>query len=947
MFPFLRSVILALACTTAPLAAQSPVVAAAARTDPAWLYSGSDIPRDPAWRLGTLPNGLRYALRRNALPAGTVSIRVRIGAGALEERPDERGYAHFLEHMLFRGTAGVPDGEAIRIWQRLGASFGADTNAFTSQTATTYVLDLPRKDDAALNTAFAALSGMMRDATLAAPAVEIERKVVLAERDLRVPPRARRMQDISRPLLFAGLRAETADVTGTDATLSAATPDRLRAFYDRWYRPENAVVTIVGDVDIAQLEALARRHFGTWTARGPAPAPVDYGKPVVPPIASAVLVDPQAAANITLFWVRAHDNRPWTEARQRSAFIREMGIQIINRRLTQKTRAGAAFLASGAAFAEGRHGADIMQVGAAPRAGAWQAALTDLYGVLADIDANPPTTAEIAREVAEADEAFRARTTAESNAASPQLANLLVQATDEGDVVATAATYTRIFDAAKAMMTPSAVGAAMRGVIAGPPRALLTTPTPIAGGQPAFAKALVAARAIKAAARAADRTVSFADLAPPAAPGRILSRTVIAEYDATRVRFANGVELVVKRTPFDRDRIVVTAAVGNGMAALDPARPAPTWSLGAVPEGGIGPFDADALERLTAGRRLGLSVGLDERAINYTGFTNQAALVDQLRLLSAAVAEPRFDAQTLGRLKDSALQNYDARLSTPAGVAATALPELFHGGDKRFAWPTRDAIAGLTPESYRAFWTPLLAPGIRRVVILGDVDIEAAIRAVATTIGAVPERPQLPPAAARLDERPFTPVDAPVILRHEGDPAQAIAIVAWPTTGGLADVAETRALRVAADIFQTRLFDRFRESEGGGYAPDISSAMSLTQPTYGIFSASTQLRRDRIADFERAVSDIRDDLATKGPTPDEVARATGPIISANQRALVSNPYWQGLLTNDLDDPRLRRVHATLVEGYRTVTPAAVRAAMAKWIAGKPALRVRVLGPDPK
>ncbi|HEX8447737.1 MAG TPA: insulinase family protein [Sphingomonas sp.] len=934
-----------LMCAAVPLGAQTPgPVAVNPAGDTAWLYRGSDIPQDPAWRFGTLSNGLRYALRRNALPAGTLSIRVRIGAGGLEERPDEQGYAHFLEHMLFRGTAAVPDGEAIRVWQRLGASFGADTNAFTSLTATTYVLDLPRTDTASVDTALSVLSGMMRQATLGGPAVDIERKVVIAERDLRLPPLARRLQDLTKPLLFSGTRAATSEVTGTEQTLSAATPDRLRAFYDRWYRPDNAVLTIVGDIDVAQMEVLARRHFGGWTGRGPAPRPIAYGTPVVPAITSAVLSDPQASNGLALFWVRAHDDRPWTKDRQAVAYVRELALRIINRRLTRKARAGAGFVAAGASQSEGRHGVDLVQIGATTRTGQAQQALNDLYGVLADIDATPPTAAEIAREAADIDELFRARVAGETTATSPALANLLIQSVDEGDVVATATTYATIFAASKAMLAPDKVGAVMRSLISGPPRALLTSPAPVPGGQPGFARTLVAARAIKAAARSTDRDVSFADLAPPAAPGRIVSRTQIADYDATRIRFANGVDLVVKRTPFDKDRVAVVTLVGNGMAALDPARPAPLWSLGAVAEGGIGPFDADALERLMAGRRLGIALSLGEREIRYSGFTNQRDLADELRLLGAAVAEPRFDPSSLGRLKDAAVQNYDTSLATPGGAAGTMITEILHGGDKRYAYPARDAIAALTLDAFRGFWTPLLAPGIRRVVILGDVDVEAAIRAAAATVGATPARPQQAVAPDRLDSHPFTPAATPVIIRHRGDPAQAIAVVAWPTTGGLADLDQTRALRVAADIVQARLFDRFREAEGGGYAPNVASAASLTQPSFGLFSASSQLRRDRIPDFERAVREIQADLATNGPTADEVARVVTPIVSGNERALRTNGYWQGVLIGDLDDPRLHRVHATIVAGYRGVTPAAVKAAMMTWIAGKPSLRIQVLGP---
>src|ERR1051325_1068102 len=107
-------------------------------TEPGWLYKGSDITPDPDWHFGTLPNGVRYAVRKNGVPPGQVAIRVRIDAGSLMERDEERGYAHLIEHLSFRGSEHVPDGEAKRIWQRMGATFGADTNASTSFTQTVY-----------------------------------------------------------------------------------------------------------------------------------------------------------------------------------------------------------------------------------------------------------------------------------------------------------------------------------------------------------------------------------------------------------------------------------------------------------------------------------------------------------------------------------------------------------------------------------------------------------------------------------------------------------------------------------------------------------------------------------------------------------------------------------------------------------------------------------------
>ena len=176
--PLFRSVLLAFA-----LLVSAPAFAQPGDRD--WLYRGSDIERDPAWRFGTLPNGLRFAVRRNALPAGQVSIRMRVDAGALHEQDAEQGWAHFVEHMVFHGTASFADREARHIWQQLGASFGSDTNASTGPGQTVYQLDLPKNDRASLDTSLHVLAEMASSALFDPAAIEAERRVVLAERERR------------------------------------------------------------------------------------------------------------------------------------------------------------------------------------------------------------------------------------------------------------------------------------------------------------------------------------------------------------------------------------------------------------------------------------------------------------------------------------------------------------------------------------------------------------------------------------------------------------------------------------------------------------------------------------------------------------------------------------------------------------------------------------------
>ena len=169
-----------------------PLEPVAQGPDTPWLFKGSDIPPDRSWTYGVLPNGLKYAVRRNGVPPGQVAIRVAIGAGSLMETDSERGFAHLIEHLSFRGSVHVPDGESKRVWQRRGVTFGSDSNASTSFTQTVYKLDLPSATPAGLDESMKILSGMMAEPTLTQAALDAERPVVLSQVPmLRLPARLR------------------------------------------------------------------------------------------------------------------------------------------------------------------------------------------------------------------------------------------------------------------------------------------------------------------------------------------------------------------------------------------------------------------------------------------------------------------------------------------------------------------------------------------------------------------------------------------------------------------------------------------------------------------------------------------------------------------------------------------------------------------------------------
>jgi zinc protease len=907
-----------------------------------WQHAGSDIPADPAWRTGTLPNGLRYAVRRNARPPGSISVRIRIDAGGLMEEEAEQGWAHLLEHMTFRGTATVPDGEGIRIWQRLGARFGADTNAFTSLRSTSYVLDLPRADAESYAQALRVMAEMMQSARIDAKLLATERQVVAAEGAQRRSPLARELQDASRALFLAGTRAGKRDIIGSPETLANATADRLRAFYKRWYRPERAVVVVVGDADPALLETEVQRAFSGWTADGKPPVEPDYGSPTTPAKPVLAVTDPQAANTDSLGWVARHDDAPVTIAEVQRQLVESVALGIVNRRFAAAEESGGALVDASAGLSRGRHVGDQLTVSLLPRPGQNRAALDQVFAILNALRATPPTEAEVEQGRAGLRRSAVDRVTLRTSVTSGGLANQFVADVDRGDVTADPRFYLETLKAFERAITPDAVNKVLVELLAPPPRLLRATTDPALAAS--AAADLAAARQAAAAKDVAVRAVSLSELPSPGVPGTVISRSRIDDLDIDRVRFANGVTLDFKKTGFERNTVRVSVRVGRGLLAQAPNDPGLFWTSGALGAAGFGPFTREELARLAAGRRVSFSIGSGLDGIGLATATSRGDLADTLRLMTGALTQMRYAEGPVARIRDGNAATYASLYSQPGSVLSAFGAPYLYGGDTRFRGvPPLAEIERLKLADVTRFWTGQLAQGPIRVSAVGDLDADALIAAVARTFGALPPRPDQPVDPAYTAVRPTPPPGGAAILHHRGAPDQASVARVFPVLGYRQEVQVGRALGLAAAIVQDRLTSEFRETEAGTYAPSASVSQIRDLPAYGTFVAGAQLKVDRIADFDRALARILADLAANGPDADALERARTTAIATIERARASdNGYWLGLVANSIDDPRDLEAVRTAIPGRKALTVADIRAAVTRYLTPGKSFAINVL-----
>src|SRR4051812_17191935 len=259
-----------LAASASPVAslqtAQAPAAGRETSAESVASYPAAQkMPVDPEVAVGTLPNGLRYYVRANAKPAQRAELRLVVKAGSGLEDEDQRGLAHFVEHMEFEGTRHFPRQGVIQFLSALGLGIGPDANAATSYDDTQYTLRVPTDVPGVLDRALLVLEDWAQAATFDESAIEHERGIVLSEWRMRLGA-GERIQDKIRRAQLEGSRYADRTPIGTPDVIEKAQRDQLMRFYRDWYRPDLMSVIVVGDIDRDAVVSMVKQHFSPLTS---------------------------------------------------------------------------------------------------------------------------------------------------------------------------------------------------------------------------------------------------------------------------------------------------------------------------------------------------------------------------------------------------------------------------------------------------------------------------------------------------------------------------------------------------------------------------------------------------------------------------------------------------------------------------------------------------------
>ena len=913
--------------SSAPLLAAEPMLKQPGR----WAQDYTGRKADPNVRFGTLPNGLRYAILHNETPSDGVAMRMRIGSGSLQERDEEQGLAHFLEHMAFRGSANIADGEVVHMLERQGLRFGPDTNAFTSQDQTVYMFNFPKADATAVDTGLKLFREIGERLNLAPAAIDAEKGVVLSEERLRDSAQYR-MAKANLASMLDGTRVINRWPIGTIDTVKGATHDRLSRFYKANYRPDNATIVVVGNIDPAALEGKIKASFADWKPAGGADA-IDLGSPA-PKNSTAEFSAPGAPDQLTLAWVGAPDRRAETEALDRETLVKRVALTVLNQRLADRAmKPGAPFVGAQAGYISSLlHSGSLTTLSMSATPEKWRDALNSVSEEQRMLLRDEVQPGELQRAVTTLTTQFQAKAASSSTQKSPDLADQIVSAAANDDL------YTNdIQDAAflvplLAKVQKAEVNSSLKGLFARQPILFRSSSSKSAAGEAQLTAALGTAYSRALGAQAKEATIAW-PYTSFGKTGGVVSQTVDAKLGTTTVKFANGTRLLVKPTLFEKEKIQVAVSIGNGRSGVSPGLARKLWETQFYPLGGTAKLSLGEITQWaqTTGKVATVNLEAGARAFILRGNTRPTDLLTQMQLLAAYARDPGFRTEATEKARSFGPMLGGQIEANAGAVFARGSQALMVGNDPRFrVLPNFADIVTVGDNDLSALLKQQLGTQAD-VVMVGDVSVADAIKATEATFasGSSPA-----PVATAPNKVTVQALATPVVFPHKGRADQAFYGEYYLLPDYFADPKTSNAADVAASVLQTRLVDTVREKMGLTYSPMVDAAASLELQGQGYLSAGIETPPANFAAFHNLLDGQLKDLAAKPVSYDELARAKQPLIEGQRKKLENNAYWLAKLTQVTREPRVRDQVLGELDAISAVTAADVQAVIGKYVAGK-------------
>jgi len=889
---------LALALATAGAAGISPPALAqtrapAATTAPALTAA---LPVDPKVRVGTLPNGIRYYIRKNAKPEKRAELRLVVNAGSVLENDNQLGLAHFIEHMAFNGTTHFSHNDLVKYLQSIGVRFGADLNAETSFDETVYILPIPTDTAKIVDQAFTILEDWAHGQLLDSSEVVDERPVVREEWRLGKGAGDRMLHQWLPTALKGSLYADRLPI-GNEASIMSATPSRLRSFYNAWYRPDLETIIAVGDFDPAQIEAEIKKHFSSIPKpAATAPKRVSPGVPSNKAPLIGIGSDKEATGSDVELIFKLPVEKTRTVADYRRDLMERLYLGMLNERLDEiSQKPDAPFLGAGASKGSfiGRT-TDAFTLGANVKDGGIPQGLEALLVEAKRVDQFGFLQSELDREKESMlrgyERAYAERDKSQSSSFVQEYINNYLT----GEPIPGIEYEYKLARQLVPTIKLSDVNKLASGWITDTNRVIIANSPEKPGVKVPTREELLAVfdRAAKTPVVAYTENVSTEALVPKLAPaGTIVSSRQIPGVNVTEWKLSNGARVLVKPTDFKADEVLFSGSSPGGTSlAPDSTYMSAALAPAIMSISGVGNFSRIDLDKKLAGKVASAGASIGETSEGVSGRASPKDLETMFQLVYLDFTAPRLDTAAFKAYKNQFEPFLANRGSDPDQVFGDTVSWTMSSHNYRARPITAATFAEVNPQKALEFYKQRFADASDfTFVFVGNVDTTSLKPLVGKYLASLPAIHRTETFKDNGGAPPRGVIEKVV---HKGVENKANTVIEF--TGACEYKPQTRFdFRALMELVQIKLDQTLREQLGGAYSPSVGGVCSrVPRQEYDIqvqFNSSPE----NVEKLTKSVFAIIDTLKTKGPDATDLAKVREELIRAREVETKQNAYWLG------------------------------------------------------
>lgn len=914
--------------------------------------TADQVLKDPAVVHGTLSNGFQYVLMKNTTPKGRVGVYLNIFAGSAHETVDEQGMAHYLEHMLFNGTEHFSPGELVTYFQSIGMDFGADVNASTSFFHTVYDLNLPKGDLTHLEDALKVLKDYAAGALLLEEEIDRERGIILAEKQERDSVFYRTFKSTFAFELQGSILPQRMPI-GEESVIETTDQRRLKQFYDRWYRPDNMVLIMVGNMDIQAAEKWITAQFQSLEPRLPeslyAPKGIHWN--THQGIKPFYLFEPEAGnTQITIERIEYTDFAYETEGSLKQEVIRTLADTMLEHRMSRMIQEGSVAFSSASAYS-GRffNYVNAAAVTAKCDAKHWDTSLAQLEKLLRQALETGFTQKELDRVKADflADletnvrQADTRKTSelAKSLLTAVQTKNWFLSPVQAGDLLAPFVESLSVDQVNTAFQTSWNPDHRL---------VMVTGNADIASNPSESAEQAILNVLNDSARRKADLfqpelSTTFPYLPVPKTPATIQDiEKNVKDLEISRIDFDNHIRLNLKQTDFQKGRFLFKVVFGHGRSCEPADKPGIAFiSEQTVHKSGLGSMTLDQLNAALAGRDVTMEFTVEDTFFSLRGSADPGETKLVFQLIRSFLTDPGFRQESLDLAKNQYRQMYEALKQTPDGIVRIKGDRFLAGGDPWFGMAHPDEVDRLTLTDIQSWLTPYFNQGRFEVSLVGDFDSAQVVSHARTLWGG------------------FNPLEKAVHCQNDLDPVQfpegehlsltldtkidkGVVRIAF-LTDDYWDVDLSRGLSMLSRVLSEHLRKTIREKLGAAYAPYVYNHPSMVHDKYGVMQMVVPVSHETVDQVIQTLHEIIAGIRNNGISERETELALAPVLKQLEVLRETNAYWlNSVMAGSRKHPEKLDWAHTIVSGYSGLTHKEMTALADTYLDLEKAALIRIL-----